>query len=363
MNSETALIAGASSGIGLHLAREFASHGHLLVLVAPVEEELQQIAAEITKTSGTNVRVLSGDLEQPELPHEIFGNLQREGVHIDILVNNAGFGFRGKWWEIPIEQDVATIRLNIEAVLRLTKLFLPRWSSSGRGRLLNTASIAGFEPGPMLAVYHASKAFVLSWSEALAIELEDTAVSVTALCPGPTDTDFFPKAGMIGTRAFQGHNLMAPQDVAKAGYEALMKGELFVVPGVANKTLVAARRFLSETTQAKLNEKFYEEVPPESRLVNEGISNDGLISFPKGPLRRDGIRAHPFAGDKRKLMRPGGLGIAVPKRVRRQAIAMGSRPLVTQRRGSLRRRLEIGKTSFPPCLAQLRREPWQRFGA
>jgi uncharacterized protein len=270
MNSEIALITGASSGIGLHLAREFASHGHPLVLVAPVEEELQKIAAEITAKYSTKVRVLSGDLEQPALPQEIFENLQREGVHVDILVNNAGFGFRGKWWELPIEQDMATIRLNIEAVLRLTKLFLPPMVQLGRGRLLNTASVAGFEPGPMLAVYHASKAFVLSWSEALAVELEDTAVSVTALCPGPTDTDFFPKAGMLGTRAFQGQNLMAPQDVAKAGYEAMMKGELFVVPGVANKALVAARRFLSETAQAKLNEKFYQEVPPEKQTRERG---------------------------------------------------------------------------------------------
>jgi uncharacterized protein len=270
MNSETALITGASSGIGLHLAREFANHGHPLVLVAPVEEELQKIAAQITEVYATKVRVLSGDLKRPELPQEIFENLGREGIHVDILVNNAGFGFRGKWWDIPIEQDVATIRLNIEAVLRLTKLFLPPMVKLGRGRLLNTASVAGFAPGPMLAVYHASKAFVLSWSEALAIELEDTAVSVTALCPGPTDTDFFPKAGMLGTRAFQGQNLMAPQDVAKAGYEAMMKGELFVVPGVANKTLVAARRVLSEAAQAKLNEKFYEEFPPEKQTRKRG---------------------------------------------------------------------------------------------
>jgi uncharacterized protein len=270
MNSETALITGASSGIGLHLAREFASHGHPLVLLAPVEEELRAIAEEITKTYATKVRVVSGNLEQPELPQEIFENVRRHGIHVDILVNNAGFGFRGKWWNIPIEQDVATIRLNIEAVLRLTKLFLPPMVKLGRGRILNTASVAGFEPGPMLAVYHASKAFVLSWSEALAIELEDTAVSVTALCPGPTDTDFFPKAGMLGTRAFQGQNLMAPQDVAKAGYAATMKGELLVIPGVANKTLVAARRVLSETAQAKLNEKFYEDFPPEKQTRQRG---------------------------------------------------------------------------------------------
>jgi len=140
----------------------------------------------------------------------------------------------------------------------------------GRGRLLNVASIAGFEPGPLLAAYHASKAFILSWTEALAIEIEDTPVTVTALCPGPTDTDFFPKADMLGTRAFQGNNVMAPQDVAIAGYEALMKGELIVVPGGMNKALVAARRVLSESAQAKLNMKYYEEVPPEDQERERG---------------------------------------------------------------------------------------------
>jgi short-subunit dehydrogenase len=201
---------------------------------------------------------------------EIFDHLQQENVTVEILVNNAGQGFRGKFWQIPIQQDVSMIRLNIEAVLRLTKLLLPPMLQRGRGRILNTASIAGFEPGPLLAVYHASKAFVLSWSEALATELEDTAITVTALCPGATDTDFFPKADMLGTRAFQGQNLMAPQDVAKAGYEALIKGELFVVPGGMNKALVASRRLLSESAQAKINQKFYEEVPAEKQKRHRG---------------------------------------------------------------------------------------------
>jgi uncharacterized protein len=141
MNSEIALITGASSGIGLHLAREFASHGHPLVLVAPVEEELQKIAAEITANYSTKVRVLSGDLEQPALPQEIFGNLQREGVHVDILVNNAGFGFRGKWWELPIEQDLATIRLNIEAVL--PHQTFPSAHGSARARSPSQHSLCG----------------------------------------------------------------------------------------------------------------------------------------------------------------------------------------------------------------------------
>ncbi len=270
MNTETALITGSSSGIGLHLAHEFAAHGHPLVLVAPVESELQALASELAAKHGISTRVIARDLEKPTAAQEIFDELQRGDVTIDILVNNAGHGFRGKFWEIPIEQDVSMIDLNIEAALRLTKLFLPPMLQRGRGRVLNTASIASFEPGPLLAVYHASKAFVLSWSEALATELEETAITVTALCPGATDTDFFPKADMLATRAFQGQNLMAPQDVAKAGYEALMEGELFVVPGGMNKALVAARRFLSEGAQAKLNQKFYEEVPPQDRKRERG---------------------------------------------------------------------------------------------
>jgi short-subunit dehydrogenase len=270
MNTETTLLTGASSGIGLHLAHEFASHGHPLVLVAPVESELQTVAAEITQRYSVVPRIIARDLEQPNAPEEIFQTLLASGVAVDILVNNAGHGFRGEWWEQPIEQDLSILRLNVEAVLRLTKLFLRPMMQRSRGRILNVASIAGFEPGPLLAVYHASKAFVLSWTEALATELKGNAITVTALCPGPTDTDFFPKADMLATRAFQGNNVMAPQDVAIAGYQALMKGEMIVVPGGMNKALVASRRILSEGAQAKLNMKYYEEVPLEDQKRERG---------------------------------------------------------------------------------------------
>ncbi|MDB6007618.1 MAG: hypothetical protein JWR15_4605 [Prosthecobacter sp.] len=260
---DTTLITGASSGIGLHLAHEFARHGHPLVLVAPQQGELSTLAAHLTSSYGVDTRVIAADLEQPEAAQAIFDKTLGWNLEIGILVNNAGHGFRGNFWELPIEKDISIIRLNIEAVLRLTKLFLPPMISRNRGRILNTASIAGFEPGPMLNVYHASKAFVLSWSEALATELKDTGVKVTALCPGPTDTDFFPKANMEGVRGFQQGSVMAPQDVAKAGYEGLVAEELFVVPGAANKAMVAARRVLSESAQASMNAKFYEEVPPD----------------------------------------------------------------------------------------------------
>jgi hypothetical protein len=160
------------------------------------------------------------------------------------------------------------MRLNMEATLRLTKLFLPPMLERKRGRILNNASVGGFEPGPMLAVYHATKAFVLSLTEALTVELENTGVTATALCPGPTDTDFFPKADMMATRAFQ--QAMAPQDVAKAGYEALMKGDPLVVPGAMNKAMVFSRRFFTEHTQAKMTSKLMEELPPEDRKYDRG---------------------------------------------------------------------------------------------
>ncbi len=260
MDAERALITGSSSGIGLHLAHQFAEHGHPLVLVAPVQAELEHVAAQIRSEHGVEVLAIGRDLEQPNAAQEIFDELRRRAIDVHILVNNAGHGFRGKSWEIPIEKDISMLRLNIEAPLRLTKLFILPMLQREQGRILNTASVAAFEPGPLLNVYHSTKAFLLSWSEALAIELEGTGVTVTALCPGPTDTDFFPKAGMLDTRAFQKASVSAPQDVAKAGYDALMSGELFVVPGGMNKALVAARRLLSEPAQAKLNMRFYEDV-------------------------------------------------------------------------------------------------------
>lgn len=266
----TTLVTGASSGIGYHLAREFARHGHPLVLVAPVSDELQGIAADLQQEFRVGVRTLGADLTHTDATAEISGVLARAGIEIDCLVNNAGFGERGRFWEIPPEKHLAMIRLNAEAVVRLTHLFLPQMVARGHGRILNTSSVAGFEPGPNLAVYHATKAFVLSLSEALATELRDTGVTVTALCPGATDTDFFEKAHMLDTNAFQKQPVMAPQEVAEAGYAALMKGERVVIPGGMNKMMVAARRVLTESAQARQNEKLYEETRPLDRKRQRG---------------------------------------------------------------------------------------------
>lgn len=273
MNSnqkETVLITGASSGIGYELARKFAKHGHDLVIVAPVEPELRDIASRLTAEFGVNVKPIAEDLRAESAADDVFAQVAANGLSIDILVNNAGLGRRGHFWEIPLEDDISMIRLNVEACIRLTKRFLPNMLFNHRGRILNTASIAGFEPGPMLAVYHATKAFVLSWSEALATELKDTGVTLTTLCPGPVDTDFFEKADMVDTHAFQDANVMAPQDVAAAAYEALMAGERVIVPGLANKAMVFGRRFIPETAQAKKNEKLYGETDPAERKREPG---------------------------------------------------------------------------------------------
>jgi short-subunit dehydrogenase len=266
----TALITGSTSGIGLHLAHQFAKNGHPLVLVAPDAGELATLGEELISAYGITVYSIPADLEAFGAEDEIFRRVSSDGVVVEILVNNGGHGFRGKSWELSIDRDLSMVRLNIEAVLRLTKWFLPPMVANGRGKILNTASVAGFEPGPMLNVYHATKAFLLSYSEGLCVELEGSGVTVTALCPGPTDTDFFIKADMINVMGFQKGNLMAPQSVAEEGYRGLMDEEMIVIPGAANKALVAGRRILTEHAQAKLNEKFYEEVPPEDRTRSRG---------------------------------------------------------------------------------------------
>jgi short-subunit dehydrogenase len=269
-SKETALITGSSSGIGYHLAREFARNGHPVILVAPVKSELERVAAEIRQEFRVNADVVSCDLAQEDAAEQIWDEISDAGLSVEILCNNAGLGRRGKFWEIPVTDDIEMLRVNAEAVVRLTKRFLPRMIAAGRGRILNTASVAGFEPGPFLAVYHATKAFVLSLSEALATELKDSGVTVTALCPGPVDTDFFPKADMVDTKAFQKGNVMAPQEVAEAAYKAVMDGERVIVPGAINKAMVFTRRVLPEAAQAKQNEKMYEETDLAERKRERG---------------------------------------------------------------------------------------------
>jgi short-subunit dehydrogenase len=264
------LITGASSGIGYELAREFARRGHNLVIVAPVEPELIDVARRLRAEFGVEVAHYAVDLRNESAADELYATTVASGVVVDILVNNAGLGRRGKFWEIPLEDDISMMRLNMEACVRLTKHFLPVMLQRRRGRILNSASVAGFEPGPTMAIYHATKAFVLSWSEALATELKGTGVTLTALCPGPVDTDFFTKADMIDTHAFQDAQVMAPQAIAEIAYKSLMSGERVVVTGATNKMLVFGRRLMPESAQAKLNEKLYADTDPDDRKRERG---------------------------------------------------------------------------------------------
>lgn len=270
--TDTALITGASSGIGLALAREFAKRGHPLVIVAPVKSELDDVAAALREEFGVVVYPVAADLSKEDAVDQIFDELLQSGIAIDIIVNNAGLGQRGYFWENSLDRDIEIIRVNAEAPIRLTRRFLPALIERRRGWVLNTASIAGFQPGPLLSVYHASKAFVLSWSEALATELKDanTGVSLTALCPGPVDTDFFEKADMVDTNAFQKGNVMGPREVAEAAYDGLMKGELIVIPGGMNKAMVMGRRMMPVSFQARMNEKMYQDAELDERKREPG---------------------------------------------------------------------------------------------
>jgi short-subunit dehydrogenase len=264
-NNELVLITGASSGIGLELAREFAKHGHSLLITATVEKELEGVAQEFTDKYGVEVSFVAQDLLRPNAAQELYDAVKAQGLTIEILVNNAGVGHGGKFWEQPFENATEMIHLNIEAVVGLTRLFLPDMIARGHGRILNTASVAGFMPAPLMAVYHATKAFVLSFSEAVATELKDTNVTMTALCPGATDTDFFPRADIVQSTMFQKGNVMAPQEVAEGGYQAVMNGDRVYIAGGMNKAMVFSRRLVPDSFMARMTEMFYSETKDHKR--------------------------------------------------------------------------------------------------
>jgi short-subunit dehydrogenase len=240
---ETALITGASSGIGLELAHLFACNGHDLVLVARNEENLRRLATELLTTHHVSVRIIAKDLARTTSPAEVARELQAASVPVSVLVNNAGFGSYGVFHHTDLSSDLQMMQVNMVALTELTKLFLKDMLERRRGRILNVASTAAFQPGPLMAVYYATKAYVLSFSEALANELSGTGVTVTALCPGPTRTGFEDRANLQQSRLFRSH-LMDARAVAKAGYRACMKGKAIVVPGWRNKLLAFAIRFV-----------------------------------------------------------------------------------------------------------------------
>jgi uncharacterized protein len=203
-NRKTALITGASSGIGYELAGLFASSGHDLVLVARNEQRLSRLAEELQQRIGVAVTVLVKDLAAPRAAEEIVVELQNRSLHVDILVNNAGFGEYGPFHETSLERKLQMIQVNVAELTQLTRLLLSGMLERNSGNILNIGSTASFAPGPFVAVYSATKAYVLSFSEALAEELKGTGVTVTVLCPGSTETEFAERAKMTESRIFQG---------------------------------------------------------------------------------------------------------------------------------------------------------------
>ena len=248
----TALIAGASGGIGYEFVKLFAQDGYNLVLVARSEQKLNQIADELKSKFGIDVKVIAKDLANISAPEEVFCELQQASIKIDILINNAGFATYGLFNETDLAAELQMLQLNVVCLTHLTKLFLKDMVQQSYGRILNVASTAAFQPGPLMAVYFASKAYVLSFSEAIANELEGTGVSVTALCPGPTESGFQKRAAMENSKMVSGQKIMDAETVAKIGYKALFDNKTVVVTGVKNKLLSESVRFTPRKLVTKI---------------------------------------------------------------------------------------------------------------
>jgi short-subunit dehydrogenase len=242
MPATTVLITGASTGIGYELAKLFARDRHNLVLVARSGEKLAQVANEL-QSLGVTVRTYSLDLTQPPAPKFLFDQLQTEGFTIDILINNAGFGAFGEFAQMSNDEIFGQIQLNIIALTELTRLFLPAMLARHTGRIMNVASTAGFQPGPLMAVYYATKAYVISFSEALANEVRHSGVTVTCFCPGATHTGFAKRAGNDKSRLFKQLGAMNVEKVALDGYRAVMEGRTLAISGAHNWLVAQSTRF------------------------------------------------------------------------------------------------------------------------
>jgi hypothetical protein len=258
--SLTALITGASGGIGYELARLFANDHHNLVLVARNGPRLTQIADEMQRQFGVSVKSVALDLAASAAPQRLFDELKREGIAVDILVNNAGYGKLGEFAAIPVEESLGQIQLNVTALTFLTRLFLGPMLERGSGKIMNVASTAGFQPGPLMAVYYATKAYVISFSEALANELAGKGITVTCLCPGATDTGFASRAGNGKSRLFKQLAPMDAKTVALKGYRGLMAGKTLVIPGLKNWLLAESLRVSPRKLVTAISRRLMDEV-------------------------------------------------------------------------------------------------------
>lgn len=258
---KTALITGASSGIGYELAKIFARENYRLVLVARNLPKLDEIKEEIKNKYDVTVKNIQSDLSLISSAQEIYDKLQSESIGIDVLVNNSGFGLYGKFAKTDLAVETNMIQVNVIALVQLTKLFLNDLVNRGAGKILNIASTAAFQPGPFMSVYFATKAFVLNFTEAIAAELEGSGVTVSVLCPGPTKTNFSKIAGSERANIFK--ISMDAKTVAEAGFKGLMKGKRIIIPGIQNKITAQSSRFAPRKLVTKVAKK----------LLGQGVNN------------------------------------------------------------------------------------------
>jgi short-subunit dehydrogenase len=254
-NSETVLITGASSGIGLELAKCFAAEGCRLILVARSTSALEKLADELRRENKIEAVVLTADLSLPQTPGQIVEKLSAQKIAVDVLVNNAGFGAHGAFAEISLPWQIEMLQVNITALTELTGLFLPGMIQRKRGGILNVGSVAGFQPGPGMAVYYATKAYVLSFTEALAEELDGTGLTISVLCPGPTESNFGSVARGEKVRQLDTFKMPA-KAVAIYGHRAFRNGKITAVPGIQNHVFVFLNRIVPRWFPRKIV-KFY----------------------------------------------------------------------------------------------------------
>lgn len=254
----TAIVTGASTGLGREFAHLCASSGYDLVLIARSQALLEELAAEIRPATGRTVRVLVKDLSMPEASREVWEELGSDADFTEVLINNAGFGLLGRFAELDEQEQVRMIQLNVVALTDLTRLLLPGMLARRKGKILNIASTAAFQPGPLMAVYYATKAYVVSFSEALHNELKGTGVTVTTLCPGATKTEFDKRAGMGRSKLFSKTKLMGARKVAEIGMGAMNKGKSLVVAGMLNALMAASTRLAPRQMTASIARRMME---------------------------------------------------------------------------------------------------------
>jgi short-subunit dehydrogenase len=254
MGQGRTLITGASAGIGAALADVFAERGHDLILVARRGDALNARAAEIERRFHVKVASFVEDLADAQGPRRLFDAVGGAGLEVEILVNNAGVGLYGKFAQTDLSAELKMIQLNVTTVAELTKRFLPGMIQRRSGRILNVASTAAFVPGPWMSIYYATKAFVLSFSEAINYELRPNGITVTTLCPGPTESEFKVRAGSQRSRLFEAFLMDAPT-VARVGYDAMMKGKAVAIPGLRNKLIPVAARLIPRPMIATMSHR------------------------------------------------------------------------------------------------------------